>query len=357
MTKIAPASVEFRQVTKRYGTVAAVDDISFVIEPGQLVALLGPSGCGKTTTLRLIAGLEIASEGQILIAGRDVTRTSAADRDVSMVFQSYALFPHMSVIENVAYGPSVSGLRKSRAREMAVEKLALVGLKGFDTRMPSELSGGQQQRVAVARALVLEPQVLLFDEPLSNLDAKLRRRVREDIRDLQQQLNLTVAYVTHDQQEALAVSDRIIVMSNARIAQSGSPRELYEEPASLFVSDFIGDSNLVVGEMSSPQGELARVALAGLELNLRHRNAEPGAVRVAIRPDSLYLSAERPDGQALQGSIAKAAYLGTHMEYTVASPLGDLFVVDRNVAHPFAVGAEIWIRLADHGITVIPSPS
>jgi iron(III) transport system ATP-binding protein len=357
MTRVGPASVEFRNVTKRYGAVTAVDAISFTIEPGKLVTLLGPSGCGKTTTLRLIAGLEMASEGEILIGGRDVTRSSAADRDVSMVFQSYALFPHMSVIENVAYGPTVSGAGKARAREMAVEKLALVGLKGFESRMPSELSGGQQQRVAVARALVLEPQVLLFDEPLSNLDAKLRRRVREDIRELQQRLNLTVAYVTHDQQEALAVSDRIIVMSNARIAQSGTPRDLYEEPASLFVSDFIGDSNLVVGEMTSPQGELARVSLVGVELNLRHRNAEPGMVKVAIRPDSLLLSAERPNGQALQGRIAKAAYLGTHMEYTVASPLGDLFVVDRAIMGPLAVGAEVWIRLADHGVTVIPSPS
>ena len=207
-----------------------MNDVSFTIEPGKLVTLLGPSGCGKTTTLRLIAGLEMATDGQILIGGNDVTNLSAAERDVSMVFQIYALFPHMSVLENVAYGPSVSGVKKDEAHAMAIDKLGLVGLKGFEKRMPSELSGGQQQRVAVARALVLEPQVLLFDEPLSNLDAKLRRRVREDIRQLQRDLNLTVAYVTHDQEEALAVSDRIIVMSNAAIAQEGSPRELYEEP-------------------------------------------------------------------------------------------------------------------------------
>jgi iron(III) transport system ATP-binding protein len=196
LTKAGPASVEFRNVSMRYGAVTAVDDVSFAIEAGKLVTLLGPSGCGKTTTLRMIAGLEIASAGQILIGGKDVTRLSAADRDVSMVFQSYALFPHMSVLENAAYGPTVKGLGKDVAREMALSKLALVGLKGFENRYPSELSGGQQQRVAVARALVLEPQVLLFDEPLSNLDAKLRRRVREEIRELQQSLNLTVAYVT-----------------------------------------------------------------------------------------------------------------------------------------------------------------
>ncbi len=349
-----PASVEFRNVTKRYGPVTAVDSISFTIEPGTLVTLLGPSGCGKTTTLRLIAGLEMASEGRIVIGGKDVTRSSAADRDVSMVFQSYALFPHMSVIDNVAYGPTVSGKPKTTARRMAAEKLTLVGLEGFEGRMPSELSGGQQQRVAVARALVLEPQVLLFDEPLSNLDAKLRRRVREDIRDLQQQLNLTVAYVTHDQQEALAVSDRIIVMSNARIAQNGRPRELYEEPASQFVSDFIGDSNLVTGELVSVDGETARVRLAGLEAYVRHRGAKAGPVKVAIRPESLLLSELRVSAPALRGRIIKAAYLGAHMEYTVASALGDLFVIDRDVSAPLGRDAEVAIGLARHGVMVVP---
>src|SRR5580700_1739753 len=243
--KASPASVEFRNVVKRYGGVSAVDRVSFTIAPGELVTLLGPSGCGKTTTLRLIAGLEMATSGRVAIGGKDVTRLSAADRDVSMVFQSYALFPHMNVLDNVAYGPRVQGAGKARAREVAMEKIELVGLTGLESRTPSELSGGQQQRVAVARALVLEPQVLLFDEPLSNLDAKLRRRVREEIRELQLSLGLTVAYVTHDQEEALAVSDRIIVMSNARIAQIGAPRELYDAPASRFVADFMGDANLL----------------------------------------------------------------------------------------------------------------
>ncbi len=351
------ASVEFRNVTKRYGGVTAVDNVSFAIEPGTLVTLLGPSGCGKTTTLRLIAGLEMASEGQILIGGRDVTRLSAAERDVSMVFQSYALFPHMSVLDNVAYGPIVSGEPKAKAHAMAHEKLEVVGLKGFDDRLPSELSGGQQQRVAVARALVLEPQVLLFDEPLSNLDAKLRRRVREDIRDLQRQLNLTVAYVTHDQQEALAVSDRVIVMANAVVAQSGAPRELYEEPASLFVADFIGDANIVPAELGPPNGHdgTARVRIGTLEKSLKHRGVRPGAIKVAIRPESLSLSPVKPNTPALEGRIAKAAYLGTHIEYTVTTALGDLFVVDRAVDRPLAPGAGTYITLADHGVTVVPA--
>jgi iron(III) transport system ATP-binding protein len=346
-TKKGPASVEFRNVIKRYGTVAAVDGVSFTIDPGTLVTLLGPSGCGKTTTLRLIAGLEIASEGKISIAGEDVTNLSAADRDVSMVFQSYALFPHMNVLDNVAYGPTVAGQKKEAAHELARQKLALVGLKGYDARLPSELSGGQQQRVAVARALTMEPQVLLFDEPLSNLDAKLRRRVREDIRDLQRDLNLTVAYVTHDQQEALAVSDRVIVMSNAKIAQMGAPRDLYEAPASLFVADFMGDSNLVDASVESVAG--------GTILELPSRGTPKGPCKISIRPESLTVTASAPQGPALAGTIRKAAYLGTHMEYTLATEVAELFVVDRDVANPKPVGSTAYLALARTGVSLVPS--
>jgi iron(III) transport system ATP-binding protein len=270
-----------------------------------------------------------------------------------MVFQSYALFPHMTVVENVAYGPIVAGMPKARAHAVAREQLALIGLEGLDRRLPSELSGGQQQRVAVARALVLEPLVLLFDEPLSNLDAKLRRRVRDDIRELQQKLNLTVAYVTHDQQEALAVSDRIIVMANATIAQAGTPRDLYEAPASLFVADFVGDANLVGAELIAPNGERARVRIGDIEVTLPHRGAAPGPVKVSIRPESLRLVAESPGRPAIKGSVAKAAYLGTHMEYSVATALGELFVVDRAVTRPIPVGSPVWMELADHGVTVV----
>ena len=348
------ASVEFRAVTKRYGAVTAVDRVSFTVEAGTLVTLLGPSGCGKTTTLRMIAGLEMASAGEILIGGRDVTRLSAAERDVSMVFQSYALFPHMTVLENAAYGPSVSGAPKGEAHRMAREKLGLVGLTGFDERLPSELSGGQQQRVAVARALVLEPQVLLFDEPLSNLDAKLRRKVRDDIRDLQRSLGLTVVYVTHDQQEALAVSDKIIVMANAVVSQVGAPRDLYERPANPFIADFIGDSNLVAGEIVALSGDQAEIAVGGVPLDLPHRGAPVGPVKLAIRPEALAIATSAPDHRAIPAMIAKAAYLGTHMEYTVASDLGELFVVDRAVERPLASGTAIWLTPSRHGVTVVP---
>jgi iron(III) transport system ATP-binding protein len=353
-SKKQAASVQFRNVTKRYGSVTAVDDVSFTIEPGQLVTLLGPSGCGKTTTLRMIAGLEMASEGQILIGGRDVTNLSAADRDVSMVFQSYALFPHMSVLENVAYGPSVQGVSKKDAYEMAMEKLSLIGLKGLEKRAPSELSGGQQQRVAVARALVLEPQVLLFDEPLSNLDAKLRRRVREDIRELQQSLNLTVAYVTHDQEEALAVSDHIIVMSNARIAQTGTPRELYEEPANLFVADFIGDANIISGDLVSVTGLMAQVNIGNFSLQLPHRNAGQGPVKLAVRPDAIVLD-ESASG-VLTGTVRKASYLGTQVEYEVESTIGNLFVVQHGRKEPIAPGTPVSVSFTtQRGVAIIPN--
>jgi iron(III) transport system ATP-binding protein len=348
----APA-VEFHAVSKRYGPVVAVDEVSFAIARASLVTLLGPSGCGKTSTLRLIAGLEQPSAGRIMIGGADVTTLSAAERDVSMVFQSYALFPHMTVLENVCYGLRAGGTRRARAREQAAAKLALVGLAGYEHRLPSELSGGQQQRVAVARAIVLEPQVLLFDEPLSNLDAKLRRRVREEIRALQQDLALTVVYVTHDQEEALAVSDRIIVMNTARIAQDGTPRSLYERPNSHFVADFIGDANLLPVTIERHVGTQALVRIGPAVITLLHHGVPPGPAELAIRPRAVRLGADRGE---LTGRIAKAAYLGDHMEYQVAVDglAKELFVIDANVAVPLDTGASVGIVLDADGAALVP---
>ncbi len=355
MHRSEPASVEFHAVTKLYGTVRAVDDVTFTIEPGTLVTLLGPSGCGKTTTLRLIAGLEIATKGRIAIGGRDVTRLSASERDVSMVFQSYALFPHMSVFENVAYGPTVQGLPKQKIRDLVHEKLTLVGLAGLERRSPAELSGGQQQRVAIARAIVLEPQVLLFDEPLSNLDAKLRRRVREEIRDLQRKLHLTVAYVTHDQEEALAVSDRIVLLDNGRIAQVGAPMELYEQPANLFVAGFIGDANLLDAELVAVDGERASVRLGPFIFGLPRRGSASGTVKLAIRPEAITLHTAAPGGPALAGRILKIAYVGSHFEYSVETILGELFVIDRAKAQPPPNGSATWITLAESNVSIVPT--
>jgi iron(III) transport system ATP-binding protein len=352
----ASSSVVFRNVTKRYGGVTAVDNVSFEIAAAELVTLLGPSGCGKTTTLRLIAGLEVASEGRILIGDADVTNLSAADRDVSMVFQSYALFPHMSVIDNVAYGPTVRGAGKARAREMAAEKIGLVGLKGLENRVPAELSGGQQQRVAVARALVLEPKVLLFDEPLSNLDAKLRRRVREEIRALQQLLQLTVAYVTHDQEEALAVSDRIIVMSDAKIAQIGTPRELYEAPANLFVADFIGDANILDGEAVRWSAGIARVRVGGVEIDARSSAPTAGAVKVVIRPDGISIAMTRPNVPAMSARVLKAVYVGNHMEYSIEAEGVRLFVIDARTSSLAIEGSTVYVSIVPERVSVLPNP-
>ena len=350
-------AVEFARVTKRYGPVIAVDAVDFVVERGTLVTLLGPSGCGKTTTLRLIAGLETASEGRMFIDGEDVTHRAASERDVSMVFQSYALFPHMTVMENVCYGLRASGISRRDAGQMAAEKLKTVGLTGFETRLPSELSGGQQQRVAVARAIVLEPKVLLFDEPLSNLDAKMRRRVREDIRGLQQGLGLTVVYVTHDQEEALAVSDRIIVMKDARIAQDGSPRDLYERPTDRFVADFIGNANILPVALHRDGGDMARAVLGGLELRLPHRGQGTGPAELAVRPQAFRLRSSAPEAGEIGGTVRKAAYLGSHMEYELALDdiPGEMFVIDREVAAPHPVGARVAVAIDASGAAIIPS--
>jgi iron(III) transport system ATP-binding protein len=345
------ASIEFDRVTKRYGDVAAVRDLTFTLDAGTLTTLLGPSGCGKTTTLRLIAGLELPTSGVIRIGGRDVSSVPASDRDVSMVFQSYALFPHMSVLENVRYGLDVAGVAKSDAVARARDTLAAVGLQGFDARLPAELSGGQQQRVALARALVLEPSVLLFDEPLSNLDARLRRRMREEIRELQQRLRLTVVYVTHDQSEAMAVSDRIVVMNHGTIAQAGTPRELYERPRDAFVAGFMGDANRVKAMLSARDASHADVDIGGLRLALPHHGVASGEVIVSVRPEAIALGAE--DSSPLRGSGAKAAYLGNVMEYTLDTPLGELFCVSSAVDTPLPPGSRVGVRFAAHGVAVI----
>src|SRR5438128_5768689 len=353
MSERRAARIELSRVTKQYGPVTAVRDVSFTIDAGSLVTLLGPSGCGKTTTLRLIAGLETVTSGRILIGDDDVTALGATDRNVSMVFQSYALFPHMSVLDNVAYGPRVAGRSRRHAAEVARETLASVGLAELGDRLPSELSGGQQQRVAIARALVLEPGVRLFDEPLSNLDARLRRQVREEIRELQRRLRITVVYVTHDQEEALAVSDRIIVMNNGRIAQDGRPRDLYERPADAFVAGFMGEANRVTGVLERLDGETGRVTNGGLQYTLPHRGLPAGVVEVAIRPEAILIERGPATNGALLGTVSHAAYLGSRMEYSIATEIGGLFVTSPTVSEPLSRGDMVALTLADHGVTLI----
>jgi iron(III) transport system ATP-binding protein len=350
--------IEFRQVSKRYGDASSplvVKGIDLQVSKGTLTTILGPSGCGKTTSLRMIAGLESPTAGTILIDGQDVTTLGPAERNVSMVFQSYALFPHMNVIENVGYGLSVQGLSRDTTAQRARAAMALVGLAGFEQRLPSELSGGQQQRVAVARSLVLEPSVLLFDEPLSNLDARLRRSMREEIRALQQRLKLTVAYVTHDQSEALAVSDQIIVMDAGLIAQAGTPRQLYEQPATEFVAGFMGEAM----RFEAMVDEAGQVRLGPLRFAPRSPLA-PGPARVAVRPEAWQVAALSADSAsdalagALPGTLRKTAYLGSFLELTVDTPLGEVFVVSPEVDQPWQVGEDLYLRLAQHGVSVVP---
>ncbi|NHF73466.1 ABC transporter ATP-binding protein [Paracoccus xiamenensis] len=350
MTNPQRGAVEFRAVRKNYGNFTAIPQLNLSIEPGQLVTLLGPSGCGKTTTLRMLAGLETPTEGAILIGGQDVTRLPANRRDVTMVFQSYALFPHMTVFDNIAYGLESDGIKKAEARQLAEKGLDLVGLSGLGDRLPSELSGGQQQRVAVARALVLEPQVLLLDEPLSNLDARLRRRVRTEIRELQQRLGFTAVYVTHDQDEALAVSDRIVVMKDGLIAQDGTPRDLYESPASEFIADFIGEANVIDCQVLSVQGDMARVSAGGAEIDLPARGAQPGPAKLAVRPGAFRVV---QDGEGLEGKVASAAYLGDHIEYEIDSAAGRLFVVDDTNTTAIAPGAPVRLQFRGVGVALI----
>jgi iron(III) transport system ATP-binding protein len=348
---VKAASIEFERVTKRFGDVAAVRDLTLAMAPGTLTTLLGPSGCGKTTMLRLIAGLELPTAGNIRIGGRDVSGVPASDRDVSMVFQSYALFPHMTVLENVRYGLDVAGVGKRDAAARARETLASVGLRDFDARLPAELSGGQQQRVALARALVLEPSVLLFDEPLSNLDARLRRQMREEIRELQTRLRLTVVYVTHDQAEAMAVSDRIVVMNHGTVAQEGAPRDLYERPRDAFVAGFMGDANRVTARVARRDGAQAEFDVGGLHLALPCAAPADGEVTLSIRPEAIALGPEA--SSPLVGTVRKAAYLGSVMEYTLDTSLGEIFAVSSAVDAPLAAGTRVGVRFAPHGVAVI----
>lgn len=348
------APVRFEDVSKVFGKdVVAVNSISFRVEAAKLTTLLGPSGCGKTTTLRMIAGLEFPTSGRILIGDQDVTRLPATDRDVSMVFQSYALFPHMSVLENVAYGLEFSGFSRAESREQALAGLDLVNLKDFGGRLPSELSGGQQQRVAVARALVLKPQVLLFDEPLSNLDAKLRRHVRDEIRAIQQDLGLTVVYVTHDQEEALAVSDEIVVMRNAAIAQVGTPRKLYEEPADTFVADFIGEANLIPCTVVALNGDAAEIDVDGYRFVLAARGQPAGPAMLAVRPSRFTFDT---DG-GFAATVTKATYVGARMEYTLQTSFGLVFAVQSDVLNPLEVGRQTTVGFRETGPVLVPGTS
>lgn len=303
--------VELKNVTKRFGTNTVIDDLSLSIPQGSMVTLLGPSGCGKTTVLRLVAGLEKPTEGKMFIDGEDVTDRSIQQRDICMVFQSYALFPHMSLGDNVGYGLKMLGRPKAEIKERVEEALEMVDLAGFGDRFVDQISGGQQQRVALARALILKPKVLLFDEPLSNLDANLRRSMREKIRELQQQFNITSLYVTHDQSEAFAVSDMVLVMNKGKIMQLGSPQELYRQPASKFMASFMGDANIFPATLSHDAVEIFNYRLPRPPQFVTDKSS----VTVGVRPEAITLSLQGDESQRC--TVTHVAYMGPQYEVTV----------------------------------------
>ena len=346
------SEVKFIDVTKKFNETIAVDNVSCSFEPGTLTTILGPSGCGKTTSLRLIAGLERATQGSIFIDDEDVTLLPATDRDVSMVFQSYALFPHMSVVENVSYGLKMINAPKEKYIQKSFETLKLVGLENYENRMPSELSGGQQQRVAVARAIVLEPKVLLFDEPLSNLDAKLRRQVREDIRELQQELGVTTIYVTHDQEEALAISDKVIVMNNAVIAQQGKPKDLYNNPKTTFVANFIGDANIVKAQIETRNNNDYGINFGGIQMKISSNIDLKDSVSIALRPETIEIIKEKTNN-CMAAKIINASYVGSCYQYVVSSSVGELFIVSNETINHFKLNEEFFITFDESGITIL----
>ncbi len=351
--------LELNQISKHFpgreggADVRAVDDVSVNIERGQFVTLLGPSGCGKTTTLRLIAGFEFPTQGQIVLDGQVINELPPNRRDMAMVFQSYAIFPHLNVFENIAYGLKIKRLSQAEIKRKVAGVLALTELQGLENRAPNQLSGGQQQRVALARALVMEPKVLLFDEPLSNLDAKLRVQMRSEIRRIQQELGITSVYVTHDQDEAMVLSDQIVVMNRGKVQQIGTAVGIYRRPSNRFVADFIGRANFLPVELTNrATGDAWHVRLLGQPFTVP---AAPGVAAgvpavLMVRPESLRVTATQPaNTPSLPATVHRTAYLGSFAEYELE--LGGQRIIairhDPGEADLYAPSAQVWVQVLE----------
>jgi putative spermidine/putrescine transport system ATP-binding protein len=355
------SKITLKNVVKRYDSSVAVEQMSLEIRDGEFVALLGPSGCGKTTTLRMIAGFIEVSEGKIFFADQEVTDVPANKRNTGMVFQGFALFPHMTVEQNVSYGLEMRRVPKPEIKQRVSMVLDLVQLSGFAARMPRQLSGGQQQRVALARALVINPHVLLLDEPLSALDAKLRHEVRLQIRQLQQALGLTTVFVTHDQEEALSLADRLVVMNAGRIEQIGSPADLYERPASPFVADFIGKTNFFKGLMKG------NVFLTDFGLSLKVDSHFTSETLLGIRPEKVKIakrseirSGASDETNSIEGAVELVSYLGPSTEYRVKILEGRHVLVqqsNRDAAERFETGQPVLLTIPPDGCFLFNSPS
>jgi len=334
--------VSIEHVSFGYGATRVLDDVSLEVAPGEFFAFLGPSGSGKTTLLRLVAGFGTPDQGRILIGGRDVTRLPPWSRNVGMVFQSYALWPHMTVAKNVAFGLERRRLPRAEVTRKVGEALSLVGLAGLADRRPAQLSGGQQQRVALARTLVIEPEVLLLDEPLSNLDAKLRHEMRAEIRALQRKLGLTAIYVTHDQEEANAIADRMAVLDGGKIQQVGAPLDLYDNPANRFVATFLGTANLVEGRI-----EQDRRFIAGSNFVLPGVGGDPGPACLSVRPQTITLSAKHGGNGAINATVAEREFLGGIVRYRVQADDQTLTVdvPHRRGGEVYEIGAPVGLAI------------
>jgi spermidine/putrescine transport system ATP-binding protein len=359
------ADLELVGIQKRFPGFTAIEELDLIIPAGSFFALLGPSGCGKTTTLRLVAGLEEPTQGRILIGGKDVTDTKAHQRPVNTVFQSYALFPHMSIIENVAFG--LKRRRMDDPMGKAHEALKLVELDHLAQRRPAQLSGGQQQRVALARAIVNRPALLLLDEPLGALDLKLRRQMQLELKTIQEEVGLTFLHVTHDQEEAMTMADTVAVMNKGAIDQMGAPEELYELPRTAFVANFLGKSNLFTGDVVGTTADALSVDVAGQRITVPVSRAQrhQGLVTVGVRPEKVALHTEAPDASSLRntvgpGRVIDVSFAGVSTEYIVAVPgVGALSVFSQNVGFgPVAhEGDEVWVSWqVEHGFGLADEP-
>ncbi len=362
--------VRLERVTKQFGEMIAVDDLSLDISEGEFFSMLGPSGCGKTTTLRMIGGFEDPSRGTVYLGGRDVTDLPPYKRDVNTVFQSYALFPHLNVFENVAFGLRRKKVAKGDVQSRVTEALRLVDLVGFDERKPPQMSGGQQQRVALARALVNRPKVLLLDEPLGALDLKLRKQMQLELKRIQQEVGITFIYVTHDQEEAMTMSDRLAVMRHGRIEQIGAPEDVYESPATEFVAGFLGASNMLEGQITGSDNGLTSIALAAGGVVRAPSDRIPAnagsSVRVGVRPEKLSIvpdgSDEPGDRNHVTGLVRMSTYIGVNYQYEVDGPGGTslrIYVQNLGAAgsHPNA-GDRVRLEwLPEHTFVVEPTMS